>query len=71
MRVTYDPRADAAYVAFRNIEAGEAVENLVVERPDKGEVILDFNEAGVLLGVEIDGALALAPGDLLAEAERL
>ena len=71
MRITYDARADAAYVAFQHIEAGEAVENLVIGRPGKGEVILDFNEAGILLGIEIIGALDLAPVELLATAERL
>ena len=71
MRVTYDPSVNAAYIAFRHIEAGEAVENLVIERPGKGDIVLDFNQAGVLLGVEIIGALDLAPAKLLAEAELL
>ena len=71
VRVTYDGRADAAYVAFRHIEAGEAVENVVIGRPGKGEIILDFNQEGTLLGVEIVGALDLAPAELLTDAERL
>ena len=49
----------------------EAVENLVIGRTGKGEIILDFNDAGTLLGVEIVGALDLAPAELLADAERL
>ena len=56
MRVAYDVEANAAYVAFRHIEPREAVENLVIGRPDKGEII---------------GALSLAPTELLANAERL
>jgi uncharacterized protein YuzE len=71
MRVRYDPEVDAAYVAFRHIEAGEAVENLVIGRRGKGKIVLDFNKAGTLLGVEIIGAIALAPAELLAEAEQL
>jgi len=71
MRITYDAEADAAYVAFRHIEVGEAVENLVIGRPGKGEVILDFSEAGTLLGVEIIGALDLAPAELLADRATL
>jgi hypothetical protein len=53
------------------IGAGEAVENVVIGRRGKGDIVLDFNEAGTLLGVEIIGALVLAPTELLAEAERL
>jgi hypothetical protein len=41
----------------------------VIGRPGRGDIVLDFSEAGTLLGVEIIGALALAPAELLAEAE--
>ncbi len=36
-----------------------------------GEITLDFNGAGTLLGIEINGAVELAPAQLLAVAERL
>lgn len=56
---TFDPNADAAYfhVAPR-ISNGEAVEQHIVDRP-QGEIILDFNCDGELLGIEILGARAL------------
>lgn len=71
LHVTHDAVADAAYVAFRPIGAGEAVENVVIGRPDQGEIVLDFTTTGTLLGVEFVGARELAPPELLAGAERL
>jgi hypothetical protein len=69
MRVTYDPRTNAAYMAFRHIEVGEPVGDVVVERPSKGDIILDLNQA--MLGVRSQEPLDLAPAKLLAVAERL
>lgn len=63
VRVTFDPEANAAYVYFVDIiEPGEAVVQVVVDddRVRGGEVILDLDNDGRLLGVEILGA-----GDLL------
>jgi uncharacterized protein YuzE len=58
-RATYDAEADAAYfpVAPR-IGAGESVENVVIDRPF-GTLILDFDDAGRLLGLEVVGARSL------------
>ncbi|MGK3949593.1 DUF2283 domain-containing protein [Microbacterium sp. K2] len=58
----YDPEANAAYVTIgRPIRAGEAVRQVPVPLPDDlpGELILDFDRDGHLLGVEILGASAL------------
>ena len=71
MRITHDPAADAAYIEFRHIEPGEAVENVVIERPGLGDVVLDFNASGTFLGVEVIGAAALLPAELREEAEQL
>lgn len=58
----HDPEVDAAYVTIgAPIRAGEAVRQVPVPLPDDlpGELILDFDRDGHLLGVEILGASAL------------
>ena len=56
MRMTYDSDADAAYLANGDeVADGSAVEN-VVERPGRGDIVLDFDADGRLLGVEVIGA---------------
>jgi uncharacterized protein YuzE len=70
MRITSDPEADAAYVHLQNDSAkGAAVENVVVERGGKGDVVLDFDADGYLLGIEIIGATGLLHKSVLAAAE--
>ena len=71
VRITHEPSAGAAYIEFRSMDPGEAIENLVIERPGLGTIVLDFNAAGTFLGVEIIGAEALAPPELLTDAEQL
>ena len=67
MRKTFDPEADAAYVDIADaIASGPAVENVVVEREGKGDIVLDFDANGRLLGVEIIGAKALLDQKILA-----
>jgi uncharacterized protein YuzE len=71
MRITIDPEADAAYVSLQNdIADGAAVENVVVERAGKGDIVLDFDADGYLLGIEIIGATELAHRSVLATSER-
>jgi|tagenome__1003787_1003787.scaffolds.fasta_scaffold20920868_2 uncharacterized protein YuzE len=71
MRITFDREADAAYVYLQNdIAKGAAVENVVVERVGKGDLVLDFDADGYLLGIEIIGAMGLLHKSLLAAAER-
>ena len=72
MRMTFDPDADAAYFSIEDeIAAGAAIENVVIERNGKGEIVLDFDADGYLLGVEIIGATGLLHGSVLSTAERL
>jgi uncharacterized protein YuzE len=72
MRITFDPEVDAAYVYLQNdIAHGTAVENVVVERDGKGDLVLDFDADGYLLGIEIMGATGLVHNSILAAAERL
>ncbi|WP_063035807.1 DUF2283 domain-containing protein [Nocardia grenadensis] len=69
MHVTYDPDADAAYIALKQpIGAGEAVrqQNIPI---DNAEVVLDFDVDGRLLGIEIIGAGAVLPAQALETAQ--
>lgn len=46
--------ADADYLAIGgDVTDGSVVENVVVERPGRGGIVLDFDPDGRLLGVEI------------------
>jgi uncharacterized protein YuzE len=58
---------DASVIAL----AREAVEQVVIERPGRGDVVLDFDAEGRLLGVEIIGATALLRSSVLAAADRI
>lgn len=55
----YDREADAGYVAFDPIAAGEAVRQVVVDAPGLDgvtrAVILDFDADDRLLGIELLG----------------
>jgi len=70
MRMTFDSAADAAYLAVEpDIRGGSAMENVVVEREGRGDIVLDFDAEGRLLGVEVIGASALLSPAVLAAAE--
>lgn len=71
MRTTFDAEADAAYIQLvPEITPGRSVRNEIVETAG-GTVVLDFDHAGVLLGVEVLGATTLLDGEFLAGAERI
>jgi uncharacterized protein YuzE len=80
-RVTYDPAADAAYVEL----AGPLADGHATTRPrghaattihsiatpgDRGEVALDFDACGRLLGIEVLHASAVLPAAVLTDAVR-
>ncbi len=67
MKLTYDVEADAAYLPLvQRIGAGEAVAQVVVNDPRlRGQVSLDLDGAGFLLGVEVIGARKLLRSDTL------
>ncbi|MFT7767042.1 DUF2283 domain-containing protein [Clavibacter tessellarius] len=74
MRVTYDAVADAAYIALAGpVGDGEAATQIhsITTPGDRGEVALDFDADGRLLGVEVLHASAVLPAAVLAEAERI
>src|SRR5688572_30811903 len=75
MRVTFDRRANAAYIYLAPTEEDSPG---VVARTEtvsaayiKGMVNLDFDKHGRLFGIEVLGATRLLPQQLLAGAERL
>ena len=73
MKVTLDVRHDTAYIAFKNIEPGEAAFQHTVQddRLAGGiDVVLDIARDGRLLGVEVIGASAGLPLEALKDAER-
>jgi uncharacterized protein YuzE len=70
VRVTHDTSIDAAYISFKDIAAGEAALQHVVDAPEaQGQIILDFNGDGQLLGIEVLGATRALPDELLRQAE--
>ncbi|BEL05666.1 hypothetical protein Q0Z83_038570 [Actinoplanes sichuanensis] len=70
MRMSYDSEANAAYLTIeQKILDGSAIENVVVERPGQGDIVLDFDADGRLLGVEVIGARELLSADVLATAD--
>jgi uncharacterized protein YuzE len=74
MRVTYDAAADAAYVSLVDtIGDGEAATQIhsITTPGDRGEVALDFDADGRLLGIEVLHASAVLPAAVLAGAVRI
>ncbi|GII82824.1 hypothetical protein Ssi03_08140 [Sphaerisporangium siamense] len=70
MRIEYDQENDVAYVYLvDHIGQGEAGTQIPVEAGAlRGEVILDLDAQGLLLGVEIIGASQVLRPELLAQA---
>ncbi len=72
MRITFDRSANAAYIYLVPIGPGEAATTHDVTPPHaRGMILLDFNKAGRLIGIEVLNATRILPDDLLKQAERL
>ena len=72
MRVTYSTRGKAAYIYLKDIEPGEAVlQHRVEESHARGEIILDFDKKGRLIGIEVLDAMRGLPQGFLDSAERI
>lgn len=69
MKITYDPKtkADAAYIQLTDaIRPGDVAVTVPCDSREVGGMIhLDFDAAGVLIGIEIVGATAKLPPELL------
>ena len=64
LRLEWDGEVDAGYLYLTEIGKGEAVTQRVIENPvaGLGDVILDFDREGRLLGVEFQDHRVLPPG---------
>ncbi|MXQ65849.1 DUF2283 domain-containing protein [Actinomadura rayongensis] len=73
LRVTYDRRANAAYLYLAHSGVGARVAHTYPCDPiDVGGMInLDFDQDGCLVGVEVLDARSKLPRQLLDAAERL
>src|SRR5260370_38757574 len=71
MRLTYDASVDAAYIYFvDHIADGAVSETYPCEpRGGKGDINLDFDASGRLLGIEVLGARSVLPAEALNKAE--
>ena len=71
VRVTLSREVDAAYIYLVDtIAPGAAVKQVPMD-PQHGMIVLDFDTAGVLLGIEVLDASQLLPPELLAQAEQI
>ena len=69
MRVAYDPIVDMAYISLVEIGIGGVAETKALALDvEAGQrlINLDFDRDGRLLGIEIDGARATLPPELLS-----
>ena len=74
MRATYDRSVDAAMIYLRDIEPDGVKHTVPVwaeEGVAAGDVILDFDSEGRLIGIEVLNASKTLPADVLASAERI
>lgn len=71
LRVRYSRAGDAAYIYLRPIEPGGAVRQEIVDGVAEGNVILDFDRDGRLVGIEVLDASRFLPADLLAAADSI
>ena len=72
MRVTFDPTADAAYIYLSESSSAEFGYSYNCDPVEaKAMINLDFDRDGRLIGIEVLGAQAHLPADVIARAERL
>ena len=73
IRVTFDRKANAAYVYLVSQGPGQVAETCADVGPPhvEGMINLDFDKSGRLIGVEVLNATRVLPDELLKKAERL
>ncbi|MFF3065119.1 DUF2283 domain-containing protein [Oerskovia sp. NPDC057915] len=62
--IEIDPEVDAAYITLQPIGDGDAVQQIVVDDSRlSGEVVLDLDAHGRLLGIELIGYRSMLDGE--------
>lgn len=70
MKITFDPSADQAYIAFRDIEPGDVEETYEIpDGPGRRRIWLNFDKDDCLVGIEVWQATLYLPPELLSQAE--
>jgi uncharacterized protein YuzE len=67
MEVTYDEDANAAYISLGEQTLGGPTKTVAVPDIDPWMVNLDFDPAGVLLGIEVLDARQVLPWEFLRD----
>ena len=73
MKVTYDPAVDMAHISLREVESGGIANNIHVDAEEgvsAGDLILEFDPEGRLVGIEVFGAFRTLPAEILDEARQ-
>jgi uncharacterized protein YuzE len=65
MRITFDKEADAAYIYFKDIEAGEVKKTISLNE----SINIDLDSEGKTLGIEILKATSNLPSNVISSAE--
>jgi len=71
LRITYGRQSDRAYIYFSEASTQAAESRICAEVGDPVEVIVDYDQSGVLLGIEILQASRLLSRGLLDQAEEI
>lgn len=74
MKISYDPEVDAVYIQLVDeILPGQASEQIqsIVTPGGKGEVTLDFDANGKMLGVEVLNAKEVLPESVIHSATKI
>ena len=70
--VTYDPKADAAYLSLVDgFQFSKQQISGLTKDGMLGEVEIDINKDGQVIGIEFVGASSILPGQVLSEAVRI
>ncbi|MDO4252613.1 MAG: DUF2283 domain-containing protein [Rothia sp. (in: high G+C Gram-positive bacteria)] len=69
MNIEYDIEVDAAYISLANIEPGDVYysSNSVQPKESPGQINLDFDSSGRLLGIEVLSASLTLHRELLSQ----
>lgn len=72
LKVTFDRDADAAYIYLEPSESTSPAKQIVLEDESvRAMIIFDVSQSGQLLGIEVLGAVAAVPAELLEQAEQI